>query len=112
MSLFQTKAMLSGIGDARPWRASRWPGEYDRKVVSSSMGTSESHEWFSPHGYNESVSYQTQRQRVLTPGEIASCRRGRGCCCRGADWGLIGLTRWFEESRGKVWARMSVLESE
>ena len=97
MSLFQTKAVLSGIGDARTLESiSLALGEYDRKVVSSSKGTSESDEWFSPHGYNESVSYQTQRQRVLTPGEIAKLPPGQGLLLRGADWGLIGLTRWFE----------------
>jgi len=97
MSLFQTKAVLSGIGDSRTLESiSLALGEYDRKVVSSSLGTSESDEWFSPHHYNESVSYQTQRQRVLTPGEIAKLPPGQGLLLRGADWGLIGLTRWFE----------------
>ena len=97
MSLFQTKAVLSGIGDTRTLESiSLALGEYDRKVVSSSMGTSESDEWFSPHHYNESVNYQTQRQRVLTPGEIAKLPPGQGLLLRGAEWGLIGLTKWFE----------------
>ena len=49
MSLFQTKAVLSGIGDSRTLESiSLALGEYDRKVVSSSLGTSESDEWFSP----------------------------------------------------------------
>ncbi len=97
MSLFQTKAVLSGIGDSRTLEGiSLALGEYDRKVVSSSLGASEDDEWLSPHGYNESVSYQTQRQRVLTPGEIAKLPPGQGLLLRGAEWGLIGLTRWFE----------------
>lgn len=97
MSLFQTKAVLSGIGDARTLESiSLALGEYDRKVVSSTLGTSEDDEWLSPHGYNESVSYQTQRQRTLTPGEIAKLPPGQGLLLRGADWGLIGLTKWFE----------------
>jgi len=97
MSLFQTKAVLSGIGDSRTLESiSLALGEYDRRVVSSSLGTSESDEWFSPHHYNESVSYQSQRQRILTPGEIAKLPPGQGLLLRGMDWGLIGLTRWFE----------------
>ena len=82
MSLFQTKLVLSGIGDPRTLEGiSLALGEYDRQVVSSSMGTSESDEWFSPHHYSESVSYQTQRQRVLTPGEVAKLPAGWGFCC-------------------------------
>ncbi len=79
MSLFQTKAVLSGIGDSKTLEnISLALGEYDREVVSSSMGTSEDDKWFSPHGYNESVSYQTQRQRVLTAGEIGQAADGAG----------------------------------
>ncbi len=97
MSLFQTKAVLSGIGEARTLESiSLALGEYDRKVVSSSLGTSESDKWLDPHHYNESVSYQTQRQRTLTPGEVAKLPPGQGLLLRGAEWGLIGLTRWFE----------------
>ena len=101
MSLFQTKLVLSGIGDPRTLEGiSLALGEYDRQVVSSTLGTSESDEWFSPHNYNESVSYQTQRQRVLSPGEVAKLPAGQGLLLRGAEWGLIGLTRWFE---GEPW---------
>jgi len=110
MSLFQTKAVLSGIGDSRTLESiSLALGEYDRKVVSSSLGTSESDEWFSPHHYNESVSYQTQRQRILTPGEIAKLPPGQGLLLRGMDWGLIGLTRWFER---EPWRRVGEGEGE
>ena len=104
MSLFQTKLVLSGIGDPRTLEGiSLALGEYDRQVVSSTLGTSEDDQWLSPHGYNESVSYQTQRQRVLTAGEIARLPPGQGLLLRGAEWGLIGLTRWFES---KLWRRV------
>lgn len=97
MSLFQTKAVLSGIGDSKTLESiSVALGEYDRKVVSSTLGSSESEKLLDPHHYNESVSYQTQRQRVLTPGEIAKLPPGQGLLLRGASWGLIGLSRWFE----------------
>ncbi len=97
MSLFQTKAVLSGIGDTRTLETfSVALGEYDRKVVSSTLGKSETDKWLDPHGYNESVSYQTQRQRTLTPGEIAKLPPGQALLLRGAEWRLIGLTKWFE----------------
>jgi hypothetical protein len=71
-------------------------GEYDRKVVSSSVGKGESERLRDPDHYNESVSYQTQRQRVLTPGEIAKLPPGQALLLQGADWRLIGLTSWFD----------------
>ena len=97
MSLFQTKAVLSGIGDSRTLESiSVALGEYDRKVVSSSLGKGESDKWLDPDHYNESVSYQTQTQRVLTPGEIAKLPPGQALLLQGAEWRLIGLTSWYE----------------
>ena len=97
MSLFQTKAVLSGIGDTRTLESiSVALGEYDRKVVSSSLGKGESDRLRDPDHHNESVSYQTQRQRVLTPGEIAKLPPGQALLLQGADWRLIGLTSWFD----------------
>jgi len=97
MSLFQTKLVLSGIGDPRTLESiSVALGEYDRRVVAQTLGTSESDKWLDPHHYSESVSYQTQRQRVLPPGDIAALPPRQGLLLRGAGWGLIGLTRWFE----------------
>ncbi len=104
MSLFQTKAVLSGIGDTRTLESiSLALGEYDRKVVSSTLGTSESERLRDPDHYNESVSYQTQRQRVLTPGEIAKLPPGQGLMLRSGGWGLVGLTPWFE---AEPWRRV------
>jgi type IV secretion system protein VirD4 len=98
LSLFQTKLVFSGIGDPRTLEGiSLALGEYDRQVVSQTLGRSESDKFLDPHHYNESVGHQTQRQRVLTPGEIAKLPPGQGLLLRGgAERGLIGLTRWFE----------------
>ena len=99
LTLFQTKLVLSGVGDSRTLDAiSLALGEYDRRVVSQTLGKSESDEWWnrSPDQYSESVSYQTQRQRVLPPGDIAKLPPGQGLLLRGAEWNLVGLTRWFE----------------
>jgi type IV secretory pathway TraG/TraD family ATPase VirD4 len=97
MSLFQTKLVLSGIGDPRTLEGiSLALGEYDRQVVSSTLGKSESDKFGDPHHYSESVSHQTQRQRVLGPGEVAKLPPGQGLLLQGADWRLIGLTPWFD----------------
>jgi type IV secretion system protein VirD4 len=97
LTLFQTKLVLSGIGDQRVLEAiSLTLGEYDRRVVSQSVGHNETDKWLDPHSYNESVSYQTQRQRVLGAGDIARLPAGQGLLLRGAEWGLVGLPRWFE----------------
>jgi type IV secretory pathway TraG/TraD family ATPase VirD4 len=110
MSLFQAKLVLSGIGDSRTLESiSLALGEYDRRVVSSTLGTSESDRFMDPHHQSESVSYQTQRQRVLTPGEIAKLPPGQGLLLRGAEWGLIGLTRWFES---EPWRRVGGTDDE
>ena len=104
LTLFQTKLVLSGIGDSRTLEAiSLALGEYDRKVASQTLGKSESDEWLnrSPDQYSESVSYQTQRQRVLSPGDIAKLPPGQGLFLRGAQWNLIRLTRWFEREPWK-----------
>jgi type IV secretion system protein VirD4 len=96
MSLFQTRLVLNGIADSRTLESiSLALGEYDRELVSTSTGTSESGEWFSPQGKNESTSYQTQRQRTLIPGEIAQLPDGCGLLLRGASWGLVELTQWY-----------------
>jgi hypothetical protein len=66
--------VLSGIGDRATLESiSVALGEYDRRVVSQSLGASEDDTLLAPNRtYNESVSYQTQRQRVLSEGEIAA----------------------------------------
>jgi type IV secretion system protein VirD4 len=97
LSLFQTRLVLSGIADTRTLEAiSLTLGEYDRDVVSQSLARSDPQEWFATPTHSDTVSYQTQRQRVLTPGEIARLPDGRGLLLRGADWGLLRLTKWHE----------------
>ncbi len=98
MSLFQTRLVLNGIADAKTLESiSITIGEYDRELASSSTGRSEkSDEWFGPHNRSDSVSYQTHRQRILTPGEIAQLPDSHGLLLRGGAWGLLELTPWHE----------------
>ena len=97
MSLFQTRLVLNGIADSRTLESiSLALGEYDRELVSTSSGTNENGEWFTPLGRSENTSYHTQRQRTLIPGEIAQLPDGHGLLLRGPSWGLIELTPWYE----------------
>jgi type IV secretion system protein VirD4 len=103
MSLFQTKVILNGIGDIRTLESiSTALGEYDRDTINHSLGRSDPQEWFSADTHSDTVSYQTQRQRVLTPGEIARLPDGQGLLLQGADWQLLGLTPWHRSEPWKT----------
>jgi type IV secretion system protein VirD4 len=107
LSLFQTKLILSGIADARTLEnVSLALGEYDRRLVSHTIGRSQSEKLLfpGPGTRSESVTYQTQRQRTLSPGEIARLPAGRGLLLRGASWGLVRLAPWH---RTEPWATLA-----
>jgi type IV secretory pathway TraG/TraD family ATPase VirD4 len=107
MSLFQTRLILNGIADGKTLEGiSLALGEYDRKLVSATKGMSEHTEWLGPndHNHSEGISYQTHRQRTLTPGEIAKLPNGHGLLLRGGEWGLIGLTPWYAH---QPWANIA-----
>jgi type IV secretory pathway TraG/TraD family ATPase VirD4 len=96
MSLFQTRLVLSGIADSHTLESiSLTLGEYDRQLITTSKGTSESGDWFSLPGRSENVSRHTHRQRTLTPGEISRLPAGHGLLLNGGAWGLIRLTPWY-----------------
>jgi type IV secretory pathway TraG/TraD family ATPase VirD4 len=98
LSLFQTKLILSGIADPRTLEAiSLALGEYDRDTVSQTLGHSEAQKWLgSPPTHSDTVSYHTQRQRVLTPGEVARLPDRHALLLQGNDWGAIRLTPWHQ----------------
>jgi type IV secretion system protein VirD4 len=106
MTLFQTKLILNGIADTRTLDAiSLALGEYDREMVSQALGSSDPQEWFSAPTHSDTVNYQTQRQRTLTPGEIARRPLGRGLLLQGAAWDLIALTPWHQTQPWKTIAQ-------
>jgi type IV secretory pathway TraG/TraD family ATPase VirD4 len=110
LSLFQTKLILPGVCDPKTLEAvSLVLGEYDRRLVSATVGvTRSSTGWFSPEtiARSETVSYQTTRQRTLSPGEVAAIPRGRGLLVRGAAWGLLTTTPYYATS---PWSRLTEL---
>jgi hypothetical protein len=46
--------------------------------------------------HSDNVSYQTQRQRVLPPGEIAKLPKGQALLLESTNWELVTLTEWFK----------------
>jgi type IV secretory pathway TraG/TraD family ATPase VirD4 len=97
LSLFQTKLILSGIADPRTLEAiSLALGEYDRRLVSYTVGRSQSERLLPPPGTrSESATYHTQRQRTLPPGDVARLPGGHGLLLRGTHWGLLRLSPWY-----------------
>jgi type IV secretion system protein VirD4 len=108
LSLFQTKLILRGIADSRTLEAiSLALGEYDRRLVSYTVGRSQSERLLPPPGTSsESVTYQTQRQRTLAPGDIARLPDGNGLLLRGTNWGLLRLTPWH---RTEPWCAIATV---
>jgi type IV secretion system protein VirD4 len=106
LSLFQTKLILTGIADSRTLEAvSLALGEYDRRLVAYTVGRSHSEKLLPPPGTtSESVTFQTQRQRTLAPGDIARLPNGTGLLLRATDWGLLRLAPWH---RTEPWVSLA-----
>ncbi len=103
LSLFQTKLILTGIADPHTLEAiSLALGEYDRDTVSQTLSQSESQEWLAHPTNTDTVNYHTQRQRVLTPGEIARLPDGHALLLQGNDWNTIQLTPWHQTQPWKT----------
>ena len=110
LSLFQTKLILSGIADSRTLEAvSLALGEYDRRLVSYTLGRSRSEKLLpGPGTSSDSVTYHTGRQRTLPPGEVARLPGCHGLLLRGTNWGLLRLAPWY---RSEPWLTMARLRA-
>jgi type IV secretion system protein VirD4 len=99
LSLFQTKLILPGVCDPKTLEAvSLVLGEYDRRLVSSTIGVTRSSTgmWSDvTTAKSETVAYSTTRQRTLSPGEVAAIPSGRALLVRGASWGLLNATPYY-----------------
>jgi type IV secretory pathway TraG/TraD family ATPase VirD4 len=88
LTLFGTKLILPGIADQTTLDTiSTVLGEYDRRVVAHTSTTVRG-QWLPQRGHTVS----TQRQRVLSPGQIANIPTGRALHLDGVRWELLALT--------------------
>lgn len=106
LSLFQAKLILTGISEPRTLEAiSIALDEYDREMTSLALGRSEPQEWLSEPTHSDTVSYQTQRQRVLTPATSHACRTDADCCCEARIGNCWDSRSGMSANRGGGWAR-------
>jgi type IV secretory pathway TraG/TraD family ATPase VirD4 len=97
LSLFQTKLILTGIADPRTLEAiSLTLGEYDRDTISHTLSHSEPQQWHAHPTHSDTVNYHTQRQRILTPGDIAHLPNQHALHLHGTNWNTIQLTPWHQ----------------
>jgi type IV secretion system protein VirD4 len=88
LTLFGSKLILPGIADPQTLQTiSVALGEYDREVVSRTR-TRVRDSWFVQRSHTTS----TQRQRVLSPGEVANIPTGQALYLDGVRWELLTMT--------------------
>ncbi len=98
LTLFGTKLILPDVADPKTLEGiSLMLGEYDRQMVSTT--TSHAGGFFSStlagpnvHQQRPSRTVSTQRQRVVSPGEIAGIPAGNALHLDGVQWELLTLT--------------------
>jgi type IV secretion system protein VirD4 len=101
LTLYGTKLILPGVADPKTLEAiSLMLGEYDRQMVSTTtargggfLSTTIDPSRASHQRPSRTVS--TQRQRVLSPGEIAGIPAGNALHLDGVAWELLTLTPAF-----------------
>jgi type IV secretory pathway TraG/TraD family ATPase VirD4 len=89
LTLFGSKLILPGVADPHTLEAiSLALGEYDRPVVSRTR----SPRMDMPFGHITGSTTSTQRQRVMSPGDVAGIPAGYGLHLDGTAWQLLRLT--------------------
>ena len=96
LTLFGTKLILPGVADPKTLEAvSVALGEYDRRMVSTSTTRAGGLLTPAPKGFpgkQTGRTTSTQRQRVLSPGEVAGIPAGSALQLDGVAWQRIRLT--------------------
>ena len=97
LTLFGSKLILPGIADTSTLDAvSVALGEYDRQTVSETRTHPRTTLFTSTPDRHQpptrSTTVSTQRQRVLSPGEVANIPAGRALHLDGVNWQLLTLT--------------------
>jgi type IV secretion system protein VirD4 len=105
LTLFGTKLILPGVADSKTLEAiSLALGEYDRQIVSTTK----------PSGSllaQRTKTTSTQRQRVLSPGEIARLPAGKALHLDGVRWELLTLTPAFRVEPWKTITELPIRDA-
>jgi type IV secretory pathway TraG/TraD family ATPase VirD4 len=90
LTLFGAKLILPGIADSQTIeQISLALGEYDRQITSVTKTRPRA---LTPAPATRSETTSTQRQRVITPGDVANVPAGRALYLDGLRWQLLTLT--------------------
>lgn len=94
LTLFGSKVILPGVADPQTLEGiSLALGEYDRQVLSVSKGPNTA----TLLGRGMTHTMTTQRQRVLSPGEVANIPARHALHLDGVAWELVRLTPCFRD---------------
>ena len=98
LSIFPTKVLMPNIGDDETLRSlTMQAGKFDRTMVTTSSGTSQSTTAFAipTNTTNENTSVSTQREDILPPEAISQMPMGEAMVWSGgADWRYIRTIPW------------------
>lgn len=96
LTLFGTKAVFSGIGDAKTLSAlSTLVGDWDRPYTVVNRTTGRTTQVGVPAGFSignttsTGVSYEAKKEAVLSPGDLATIPPGHLLAVQSNKWGLI-----------------------
>jgi type IV secretion system protein VirD4 len=109
LTLFGSKLILPGVADATTLESlSLALGEYDREMVATNRrrGRGSAQDVLGGFFPEITKTISTQRQRVLSPGEIANIPSGQALYLDGLSWELIGLTPAY---RDEPWRTLTQL---
>ncbi|MGN6169076.1 MAG: type IV secretory system conjugative DNA transfer family protein, partial [Solirubrobacteraceae bacterium] len=107
LTLFQSKLILPGIADRDTLESvSVSLGEYDRQVISTTQPQSPLSRFTSRSRADSTTTISTQRQRVLSPGEIANIPWGYALYLDGVNWELLRLG---QAHRDEPWRTLTQL---
>ncbi|GAA4840657.1 hypothetical protein GCM10023201_33410 [Actinomycetospora corticicola] len=102
LTLFGTKVVFPGIADHRTLQAlSTLVGDWDRPYLAVNRSTGESRQFGLPlgvsigHQNGIAYSYETRRETLLSPSEIANIPLGNALTVRATRWGLVSATPFF-----------------
>jgi type IV secretory pathway TraG/TraD family ATPase VirD4 len=99
LTLFGTKLVFPGIGDTQTLEAlSTMVGDWDRPYVVTNQTTGYTTSF--PVGSGQTTqwsnTYSTQRERLLSPSEIANIPAGHALMVRSTRWGIVEHTPFYQ----------------